>query len=39
MMDFSEISENPSKAYEIILKLKTEFNITDNDLKGDEDAI
>lgn len=39
MLDFAEISENPSETYEIVFKLKHQFNISEDELKGENDDV
>lgn len=37
MLDFAEISENPSETYNLIYELKHGFGITEEDLKEEEE--
>ena len=39
MLDFSEIAENPSISNEIIRTLKENFNICEEELKGDDEDV
>lgn len=37
MLDFAEISENPSETYDLIYELKHGFRITEEELKEEEE--
>lgn len=38
MLDFAEIAENPSETYDLIFELKQDFDITEQELSGEEAA-
>ena len=38
MMDFADIAENPSLTFDLLYELKHGFNITEEELLGEEES-